>query len=178
MSVTGISEWRSELKINTEQEEHLLNQADQLIGRFGVKKALTICASTSIKDFKDALEQADIALKIGAFVAHMNNSSISEIISMAVDSHSYSSDLHYRSTFCQDVLEEKKNVFCRGDIGKQFLQEIAKAVLIAAMYDILMTEFHIKSMMEGRADGDHIVFEPKQMMTLFVREVRFHEFLV
>jgi hypothetical protein len=164
------------MRISRTQEEHLLNQANNLINKLQVKEAFVMNINSSAMDFSLAIRGTGILSQIESFIFNMNDSSIMEMIRAAVKPEDRFGD-YWRSTFCQDVLWECNNIFKKTDDAQSFLQELAMAVLIAAMYDILMTESWIMNVEEGSVDESLVVYEPKPMMKIYVRSVRLHDLL-
>lgn len=164
--------------ISREQDQHILNLANSLIGKFQAKQAFKMFMNMSVVDFSDTLRGTGVLPQIDTFVRGMSNENLGEVLCAAVNTTSRASPRATRQTFCQDVLKEKENIFSRTDDGGEFLREVAKSVIIAAMYDILMTELWIMNVEEGNVHEDLAVYEPKPAMKDFVRTVRLHELLV
>jgi len=179
MSVMEIPERGIKMRISekVEQEQHLLNLANNLIGKFQVPKAFTMVINISAKQFHRALYDTGIGQQLDTFIKQMNLTSIAEIICVALSDGHYALNTNYRVTYCQDVLGECENIFKKLDDGEYFIRELAKAVLIAAMYDILITESWIMNVEEGCVDGNLVVYEPKPRMKIFVRSTRLHDLL-
>src|ERR1035437_267028 len=154
------------------EEEYIVNQANQLIGQLRISPGI-VSGQLRVSEFSSVLWKHNIAVRLRTSINKMNPETLGRIVSGAISEHDYSSD--FRRALFQDVFPDKIVFFKKTDTGFNSLQDIAFGVVVAAIYDILMTEWWIGNVEEGSVKAEDIPYKPRPAMRIFVRSVRLHD---
>jgi hypothetical protein len=156
------------------EEEYIVNQANQLIGQLRIPPGI-VSGQLRVAEFSSVLWKHNIAVRLRASINKMNPETLGRIVSGAISERDYGSD--FRRALFQDVFPDKMVFFKKTDTGFNSLQDIAFGVVVAAIYDILMTEWWIGNVEEGSVKTEDIPYKPRPAMRIFVRSVRLHDLL-
>ncbi len=163
-------------------ELYVVNLANQLINKFKIDPK-SVCYTEipgpnlgGSRVFEVNIRLNGNLKKIEQFVNNVSYGTLGKIVGSAISNCKDSS--HYRSTLFQDVCADAY-IFPRRWDGLFVLRIIAVYVIVAAMYDILATQWWIGNVEEGTVEANQVRvgFAPKQDMLIYVRNVRLHDLL-
>ncbi|MES2314842.1 MAG: hypothetical protein V4524_02810 [Patescibacteria group bacterium] len=160
--------------MKTKDEKYIVNLANQLIGNLKVPIQL-VSGEMNPREFNLLFRKWGFGSRLETIIRKMNPETLGHIVMHAINDYEDSSD--FRRTMFQDIFQEGEVFFKRSDIGLHVLQEVAYGVVVATMYDILITEWWIGNVEEGSVDPDTLGYKTRPAMRIFVRSVRLHDLL-